>query len=169
MADAKISALTTLAGSSIATDDYIPIVDTSGVVTKKIATSTAGVSAIPAFASTFLAKLAAGASVENIGAVESKINVVAATGSTETLDVSLYGWHKCTMDQNCTFTFSNPAPSGEGSVFLLELIGAFTPTFPTLKWPDGAAATYTTPSVYVFWTNDAGTTWRAKQVGKNFS
>jgi hypothetical protein len=169
VADTKISALTTLAGASVATDDYIPIVDTSAVTTKKIATSTAGIAALPALTSTFLALLAGGASVENIGAVESNVNTVAATGSTETLDTSLYGAHDCTMDQNCTFTFSNPAPSGKNTTFMLILRGAFTPTFPTLKWPDSTAATYTTPSIYMFTTFDAGSTWYAKQVGKAFA
>lgn len=111
-----------------------------------------------------------GVSVENIGAIESNVNTVATTGATETLDVSLYGVHDCTMDQNCTFTFSNPAPSGDNSTFVLILRGAFTPTLPaSVDWSGASAPTYTTPAVYVFTTVDAGTTWLGSQVGKAFA
>lgn len=113
--------------------------------------------------------VAGGAAVENIGAVEWNINVVAATGSTETLDTSLYGVHKCTMDQNCTFTFSNPAPSGKETEFKLYLYGAFTPTWPAaVDWADATPPTYSAPSIYVFSTIDAGTTWFGSLVGKAF-
>jgi hypothetical protein len=118
----------------------------------------------------YLPLVAAGASVENIGAVEANVNTIAATGSTETLDTSLYQVHDCTMDQNCTFTFSNPAPSGKCSSFVLILRGAFTPTLPaSVDWSSGAAPTYTTPSMYTFTTVDAGTTWLGAQVGKAFA
>lgn len=116
-----------------------------------------------------LPKVAGGASVENLGAVESNVQTVAATGATETLDTSVYGVFDCTMDQACTFTFSNPAPSGKLSSFVLILRGAFTPTLPaSVDWADATPPTYTTPSVYIFTTVDAGTTWLGAQVGKAF-
>lgn len=102
--------------------------------------------------------------------VEYAVNVVAATGSTETLDTSLFCYHACTMDAGCTFTFSNPAPSGEGTFFVLDLSGAFTPVFPaSVDWGDATPPTYTTPSTYGFWTRDAGTNWRGTQLGKAFA
>lgn len=116
-----------------------------------------------------LPRVAAGASVENVGAVESNVSTVAATGATETLDTSVYGVFDVTMDQSCTFTFSNPAPSGKATIFTLILRGAFTPTFPaSVDWPDATAPTYGTPSVYVFTTVDAGTTWLGAQAGKAY-
>lgn len=119
---------------------------------------------------TYLPLVAGGASVENIGAVESNVNTVATTGATETLDTSVYAVHDCTMDQSCTFTFSNPAPSGKNTTFVLILRGAFTPTFPAaVKWGDGAAPTYSTPTIYTFTTVDAGTTWYGQSVGKAFA
>jgi len=118
----------------------------------------------------YLPKVAAGASVENIGAVESNVQTVAATGATETLDTAVYGVFDCTMDQACEFTFSNPAPSGKATTFVLILRGAFTPTLPSsIDWSGGAAPTYTTPSVYVFTTVDGGTTWLGAQTGKAFA
>jgi len=116
-----------------------------------------------------LAKVAAGAAVEDLGAVESNVSTIAATGATETLDVSVYGVFDCTMDQACTFTFSNPAPSGKLSSFVLILRGAFTPTLPaSVDWADATALTHTTPSMYVFTTVDAGTIWLGARVGKAF-
>jgi hypothetical protein len=109
-------------------------------------------------------------SIENLGAVEEEVNTVAATGAAETLDVSAYGVHDCTMDESCTFTFSNPAPSGDASAFVLILRGAFTPTFPaSVDWPDATPPDYTTPTVFVFTTVDAGTTWLGTSPGKAFA
>jgi hypothetical protein len=125
--------------------------------------------AIDELAAEKLSLVAGGASVEDIGAVESNVNTVATSGATETLDTSVYGVHDVTMDQACTFTFSNPAPSGKATIFTLILRGAFTPTFPAaVDWGDASAPTYTTPSVYTFLTVDAGTTWLGAQVGKAF-
>lgn len=116
-----------------------------------------------------LSKVAGGAAVENIGAIESDVNTVAASGATETLDISVKAIHDVTMDQNCTFTFSNPAPSGKCSMFTLILRGAFTPTWPAaVDWPDATQPTYTTPSIYTFMTVDGGTIWLGAQAGKAF-
>lgn len=117
-----------------------------------------------------LARVAGGASVEDIGAVEWRVNTVAASGATETLDTSTYGVHDLTMDQSCTLTFANPAPSGKETEFKLILRGAFTPTFPAaVDWASGSAPTYTSPAVYLFSTVDAGTTWFGFQAGKAFA
>ena len=95
-----------------------------------------------------------------VGPIERRVNTIAATGATETLDVAEYGVHDCTMDEACTFTFSNPAASGEASSFTLILRGAFTPTLPaSVDWAGGSAPTYGTPSVYEFLTVDGGTTY----------
>ena len=113
---------------------------------------------------------AGGASVEDIGAVEWRVNTVTASGATETLDTSAYGTHDVTMDQSCTLTFANPAPSGKETEFKLILRGAYTPTFPAaVDWASGSAPTYTSPAVYIFSTVDAGTTWLGFQAGKAFA
>jgi len=117
----------------------------------------------------YLPLVAGGASVENVGAIESNVLTVAATGATETLDTATYGVFNVTMDQNCTFTFSNPAPSGKATLFTLILRGAFTPTWPaSVDWPDATPPTYGTPSVYTFLTLDAGTTWLGSRAGKAY-
>ena len=121
-------------------------------------------------AANYLPLTAAEAAVTDIGAVEWAVNTVAASGATETLDTSLYGTHDITMDESCTFTFSNPAPSGNESEFKLVLRGAFTPTFPAgVDWAGGTAPTYATPSVYIFSTVDGGTIWLGSSVGLGFA
>lgn len=103
------------------------------------------------------------------GNFSSNVNTVATTGATETLDTTLYAVHDCTMDQNCTFTFSNPAASGKATIFTLILRGAFTPTFPaSVDWGDATPPTYSTPTQYVFTTVDAGTTYLGQSVAKAF-
>lgn len=119
-----------------------------------------------------LPMVAAGASVENVGAIEENTEV-ASVVTTKTADTSLYGSFVYTMTGACTFTFSNPAPTTKRTTFVLTLIGAFTPTLPAaVKWSGGAAPTYTgtgSGSVYVFTTTDAGTTWYAVQSGAGFA
>ncbi len=123
-----------------------------------------------ALADTALQQAAGGESVTDLGAVEENVNTVALSGATLALDVSTHGVHDVTMDQNCTLSFTNPAPAGKASSFMLVLRGAFTPTLPaSVTWATGTAPTYTTPSVYVFTTVDAGTTWLGTQPGAAFS
>lgn len=145
-------------------------VDTGTDTVRAITPAALAGSALQTTATGALQKVAAGASVENVGAVESNVQTIATTGATETLDTSVYGVFDMTMDQACEFTFSNPAPSGKCTSFILILRGAFTPTLPSsIDWADGTAPTYTTPSMYVFTTVDGGTTWLGAQTGKAFA
>jgi hypothetical protein len=98
---------------------------------------------------------------------EARVNIVAATGATETLPAT-YSAHDITMDEACEFTFTSPSVKGHS--FALMLRGAFTPTFPaSVDWAGGSAPTYATPSLYVFTTVDGGTTWLGSLVGSAFS
>lgn len=104
-----------------------------------------------------------------VGPIESRVETVASTGATKSLDSAEYGVFDMTMNVNCTFSFTNPAVSGEATSFVLILRGAFTPTLPAaVDWADATAPTYTTPSIYSFTTVDGGTTWLGAQVGKAF-
>jgi hypothetical protein len=152
----------------VATGDLVEIVDVSD--TSMAASGTNKKLAVSAF----VLKAAdgpdnGGLSVGNIGAIESNVNTVASSGATETLDTSVYGVHDITMSEACTFTFSNPAPSGKATLFTLILRGAYTPTWPAaVDWPNAVQPTYTTPAVYTFLTVDAGTTWLGTQAGRAF-
>ena len=166
MADQKTSALTELAGANVVADDWIPIVDASVTETKKL--NPLEIKDIPSLG--LLKLVAGGASVEDIGAIESNVNTVATTGATETLDLSTYAAHDLTMDQNCAFTLSNPAPSGDLTVAVLIIRGAFTPSFSnTMIEPDGAALTYGDPSTWIVWTVNGGTSYFIASAGKSFA
>lgn len=111
-----------------------------------------------------------GSGVAGSDALETSVNTVASSGATETLDVSLNSVHDVTMSENCEFTFSNPAASGEATMFSLILRGAFTPTWPAaVVWPDATEPTYSTPTIYTFITVDGGTTWLGASAGKAFA
>jgi hypothetical protein len=94
------------------------------------------------------------------------VNVVAASGATETLPAT-HSAHRVTMDEACEFTFTNPTAAGH--TFMLLLSGAFVPTFPaSVDW-SGGAPTYATPSLFVFTTMNTGTDWLGSLVGSGFA
>lgn len=91
-------------------------------------------------------------------------SAVGNTGGTRTLDLNDANFFSATLDQACTFTFSDPPASGDFGCFVLELTngGAFVITWPAaVDWPGGTAPTLTASGVdqLVFTTRDAGTTW----------
>lgn len=137
MADAKISALSNLAGASLTPGGEFAVEQSN---------TTYAMTAD---------ELQIGLGLLRGGRLT--VNTVAATGATETLTTA--DIQRMTMDQNCTFTF--PTPAGTGHGFILVLSGAFTPTFPaSVDWDSGGGApTYASPSWYTFVTADGGTTW----------
>ena len=91
-------------------------------------------------------------------------SAIGATGSTQTFDMSVANFFSATLDENCTFTFSNPPASGDFGAFVLELTngGAFEITYPaSVDFPGGTAPTLTASGVdqLVFTTRDGGTTY----------
>lgn len=79
------------------------------------------------------------------------------------------------LSENVTYTFSNPAASGKVSMFTLKVTqdtSARTITWPSsVDWPSSEAPTLTTTSgavdVFVFFTNDGGTTYYGFTVGQD--
>ena len=75
-----------------------------------------------------------------------------------------------------TVTISNPAATGNACSFTLIFDAngtSYTITWPAaVKWPGGTAPTITTTAsrsdVFVFYTNNAGTTWYAMTAAQNF-
>jgi hypothetical protein len=91
-------------------------------------------------------------------------SAVGNTGATRTLDLSVANFFSATLDQACTFTFSNPPASGDFGTFVLELTngGAFAITYPaSVDFVGGVAPTLTASGVdqLVFTTRDGGTTY----------
>jgi hypothetical protein len=91
-------------------------------------------------------------------------SAIGATGSTQTFDLSVANFFSATLDEACTFTFSNPPASGDFGCFVLELTngGAFAITYPaSVDFVGGVAPTLTASGVdqLVFTTRDGGTTY----------
>jgi len=91
-------------------------------------------------------------------------SAIGNTGATQTFDMETANFFSATLDQNCTFTFSNPPASGDFGGFVLELTngGAFTITYPaSVDFVGGTAPTLTASGVdqLVFTTRDGGTTY----------
>jgi len=104
----------------------------------------------------------------NIGGTTFQVNRVAATGATETIAVGI-PVHRLIMDQACTLSFSGWPADAIFADVLFRMSGAFTITWPAaVDWPDASAPTYTTPSWYYAWSEDAGTTIYVIQLGKAF-
>jgi hypothetical protein len=102
--------------------------------------------------------------------------VLANTGATPNLDLSQGNSFTATLNQNATFTFSNP-PTGVCS-FTLILSNDGTPsrviTWPiSVKWPNSVIPPRTTTAsstdVYTFLTVDGGTNWYGQLSLYNFS
>jgi hypothetical protein len=93
------------------------------------------------------------------------VTPVAATGATENIDMDV-SFHDLTMDQACTFTFTNKAGAGEAKTIVFKLSGAFTATFTDAEFGDGAAPTYTSPSWYTATSIDGDTKVLVAQIAK---
>ena len=96
------------------------------------------------------------------------VSTVAAAGATETINLNNGPVHDITLDENVTFTFSNPVASGRASSFTLILrqdgSGTNTVTWPaSVKWAGGIAPTITADAnaidVLTFVTVTGGTEW----------
>ena len=106
---------------------------------------------------------------------ETKIGVAAA--ATVDLDMTSANVFTVTADQNTTFTFSNPSPTGKSCAFTLvwtQDSSDRTITWPnSVKWAGGSAPDVTSGSgkidIYTFFTLDAGTIWYGFQAGADMS
>jgi len=77
-------------------------------------------------------------------------SAIGNTGSTQTFDMSSANFFSATLDQDCTFTFSNPPASGDFGGFVLELTngGAFVITYPSsVDFVGGTAPTLTAAGI----------------------
>jgi hypothetical protein len=93
-----------------------------------------------------------------------KLTTVSAAGSTETLDIEDGNAFDITLDQACTFTFSNPIASGNITSFTLYLrqdsTGGWALTLPaSVQDPATLKTDANTLIIMAFSTVDGGTTW----------
>jgi hypothetical protein len=99
-------------------------------------------------------------------------SAIGNVGATRTFDCAVANYFTATLDQACTFTFSNPPATGDAGGFRLVLTngGAFAITFPAaVDWDGGTAPTLTAAGVDImdFTTSDAGTIWYGTVVGSD--
>ncbi len=99
--------------------------------------------------------------------------------SSGTLTLNLENGNVFRVSRNAnitTLTISNPAGTGNACSFTLIFDAngtSYTITWPAaVKWPGGTAPTITTTAsrsdMFVFYTNNAGTTWYAMTAAQNF-
>jgi hypothetical protein len=101
-----------------------------------------------------------------VGAAEADLREEAVgTISGSTLNLATGNVFLSTPSTNATYVFSNPPASGTAYGFTLRVApsATITVTWPaSVKWPDGLAPVAPASgatSVYVFYTQDAGTTY----------
>lgn len=108
----------------------------------------------------------------------SQVVVTANSGTTYNIDLSTARYFNITLNNNVTFSFTNPSGSGVTQSFTVKLtqdyVGSRTVTWPgSVVWPDGTAPTLTTTGyktdIYSFVSYDGGTTWYGFAPSKNFN
>lgn len=97
-------------------------------------------------------------------------SAIGNVGATRTFDLAVANFFSATVDQACTFTFSNPPAAGDFGCFVLELTngGDYAITYPaSVDFIGGVAPTLTAAGVdqLAFTTRDGGTTYFAFVAG----
>ena len=117
--------------------------------------------------------------VSNFQAALTEQAVSLTSGTSVTLDISAGSLFTITLAHNIgTFTWSNPASSGDVSAFVLKVTqdgtGSRTITFPTsVDFAGGTAPTLSTGAgdvdIFVFFSSDGGTTYFGSTLGLDMS
>jgi len=110
--------------------------------------------------------------------VSEKYEAVTSTTNSTTVDLQTSTNFSHTLTENTTFTFSNPASSGNVSSFTLKIVqdasaSGYTVTWPTsVDWSSATAPTLTATAsavdYFVFITHDGGSNWYGFTAGQAF-
>ena len=111
--------------------------------------------------------------------ISETFSTVTSSSNATALNLTTSSNFQHTLTENTTFTFSNPAVSGKATSFTLKLVqdasaSGYTVTWPaTVDWPSATAPTLTATAsavdLFVFYTNDGGTTWYGLTAGANLA
>jgi len=101
--------------------------------------------------------------------------VTANSGTAYTIDITAGNVFEITLTGNCTFTFSNPSPSGSACTFTLVLkqgAGSNTVVWPAaVDWDRGLVPTISSAAsavdIFTFLTTDVGTRWYGFVAGQS--
>ena len=114
--------------------------------------------------------------ISTLSNVSEKINNLGNTGTSTTIDLNNGNFVTATLNENCTFTFTNPASEASSFTLLLTNDGTSgrTITWPaSVVWPGGTIPNRTTTAnktdVYVFFTVNSGTKWYGNLAQYNYA
>ncbi len=152
----------------------------SNAQTQITATTTVASAALPKAGGTMTGEIAAADQVISRPEMKDYSETITALSAAATVDIDITNGNVFTItpDQNTTFTFSNPSPTGKSCSFTLvwtQDSSDRTITWPaSLKWKDGGGEPSVTSGsgkvdIYTFFTMDAGTSWYGFQAGADMA
>jgi len=95
-------------------------------------------------------------------------HAVSMSASGVTNSLGLVPYHRVTLTADATLQFDTPAT--QGHTFRVRVEGAFTPTWPaSVEWANSAPPVYTSPSLFVFSTDNGGSRHEGVMVGAAFA
>ena len=135
---------------------------------------------LPLAGGTMTGEIAAADQVISRPEMKDYSETITALSAAATVDIDITNGNVFTItpDQNTTFTFSNPSPTGKSCSFTLvwtQDSSDRTITWPaSLKWKDGGGEPSVTSGsgkvdIYTFFTMDAGTSWYGFQAGADMA
>ena len=165
--------------SGVVDDDFLKV-DGTAVEGRSASEVLSDIAALPLAGGTMTGEINAADNLVTRPEMKDYSETTVALSAAATVDIDLTGGNVFTItpDQNTTFTFSHPSPTGKSCSF--TLIWTQDSSDRTIAWPasvdwkDGGTA----PSVargsgkidiYTFFTIDAGTKWYGFQAGANMA
>jgi hypothetical protein len=116
--------------------------------------------------------------VQFYNGIYEQYSAVTSSSNATTVDLQTSTNFSHTLTENTTFTFSNPASSGNVSSFTLKIVqdasaSGYTVTWPaSVDWPSATAPTLTATAsavdYFVFITHDGGSNWYGFTAGQAF-
>jgi len=160
--------------ASVVDNDFLRIATTS-VEGRSASEVLSDIAALPLAGGTMSGEIAAADQVISRPEMKDYSETKVALSAAATVDIDLTAGNVFTLtaDQNTTFTFSDPSPTGKSCSF--TLVWTQDSSDRTIAWPSsvdwagGSAPSVTSGSgkidIYTFFTLDAGTIWYGFQAG----
>ncbi len=165
--------------SGVVDDDFLKV-DGTAVEGRSASEVLSDIAALPLAGGTMTGEINAADNLVTRPEMKDYSETTVALSAAATVDIDLTGGNVFTItpDQNTTFTFSNPSPTGKSCSF--TLIWTQDSSDRTIAWPasvdwkDGGTAPSVTSGsgkidIYTFFTIDAGTKWYGFQAGANMA